>query len=148
MDILESSPINRLIKTISNKKSKNNDSSPITFNDLAQELDRKNSDGKPCYNIDFKDDNKLAIFYYNDSPYNCNKKSDNSNDKDEAQTKIDCRSYIVEKSTLRPIGSQFNKIVYNDEAESILSKHDWSKVTVQKCYEGTNLLVYNYSNPS
>jgi hypothetical protein len=134
MNICDTLPIKKLIKKLSCAKK-----SPINFNELKTELTRKNND-KPIYYINIKEDDSLAIIYYNDLP--------TSNiDRDEFAICLEqsCRSCIIDKSTLNIIASQFNKIIYNNETKEYLADKDWSNVVVQKCYEGTLLLVYNHN---
>ena len=135
MNFIDSLPINQLIKTLSEKKG-----SIIKFDELKDKLLRKNNDGYPVYHVNVKEYDNLAIIYYNNIPENI----DTNNFFNKIETT--CRSYIIEKSTLKPIASQYNKILYNDEAKEFLKDKNWSQVQVQKCYEGTMLLVFNYDN--
>lgn len=52
------------------------------------------------------------------------------------------KSMIVDKSTFTPIVSQFNKLIYNDDAIQYLSGKNWDNVTVKYCYEGTMIIVF------
>lgn len=135
MNISEQSPIYTLINRLSERKGSN-----ITFEDLKGELSRKDEDGKPIYNVNFKEDDDLALIYYTDSSSESTEASDLSK-----QIEDYCRSYIIEKSSLKPIGSQFNRIIYNEDAKEFLSNKDWRKVVVQTCYEGTMLLVFYHN---
>lgn len=56
------------------------------------------------------------------------------------------KSLIIDKHTLLPVATQFNKIIYNDDAKGFLVNKDWQQVTVKYCYEGTMLLVFNAYN--
>lgn len=124
-------PINTLINTLSKNKG-----SPICFNELKQELQRKNDNNNPVYYIQLKEDPNLCLLYYNGLPENDNNR----------ELETSCRSYIFEKSSFKPIASQFNKILYNEEAINFLKEKSWSNVMVEKCYEGTLILVFNYNN--
>ncbi len=106
----------------------------ITYEDLTHELNRKDNNVS-VYNIDVKNNDHLAILYYNDIMSESKSNLENN-----------CRSIIIEKDTLRIIGSQFNKIIYNDDAINYLKNSDWNKVIIQKCYEGTMLLVYHHND--
>jgi hypothetical protein len=97
-------------------------STKTTFEELVNEL--------KTHKISVKQHEDLAILYYN------------------TDTKLldpleqSCRSVIIEKDTLKIIGSQFNKIIQNTDAITKLKTVDWTKVVVEKSYEGTLLLVF------
>lgn len=133
------SAIDKLINKLSDTKP----SQEVNFDMLREELLKKDDENKPIYYINLKENDDLAILYYNDLP----NISTNTKRNDVAQEiEQNCRSYILEKTTLKPIGSQFNRIIYNNDAKNYLENIDWSKVIVQKCYEGTMLLLYNHNN--
>jgi len=95
------------------------------FDDLKKELLQ--------FNVNTKEDDQVCLLYTNDDgPSN--------------QVADSCRSLILDKTTLQPIGTQFNKILYNDDAMPVLLTSDWNKVVVQRCYEGTMLLVFNHND--
>ncbi len=112
----------------------------ITYDKLKQELLRK-VDGKALYYVNIKEDNDLAMIYYNDIPKNNDNRSLLS-----VNIENSCKSCIIEKSTLKTVASQFNKIIYNTETIEYLKTKNWNKVVVQQCYEGTLLLVYNHND--
>jgi hypothetical protein len=58
----------------------------------------------------------------------------------------DTRSCIIEKDTLKLIATQHNRIIYNNDVHEYLKNVNWNQVTVEQCYEGTVLLVYNYKD--
>lgn len=138
MNITKNFPINELILELTKKKG-----SEITFEELKNEILSKDDEGKPLYYINIKENNDLAILYYNDPSDITSNKNKSSLSQDIEQN---CRSYIIDKLTLKPIGSQFNKIIYNSDAKAYLEMVDWTKVVVQQCYEGTMLLVYNHND--
>ncbi len=128
--------------------STNNGGQQITFENLKNELSRKDNNNNFVYNINIKDYDNLAIIYYNDTDHNHSSNSTSPSTKPETirQLEQNCRSCILEKSTLKFIASQFNRIVYNDDAKDILKNAEWNKVLIQKCYEGTVILLFNYNN--
>lgn len=87
-------------------------------------------------NITIKENNDLMIMYLND-------KCDKLNDLTELE--LNCKSVILNKSDKRVICTQYNQILYNVDALQFLQNKDWSKVVVQRCYEGTMLLVYHHN---
>lgn len=105
--------------------------SPITFDELKEELTKENT-----YYLQLKEDNDLCMISYNNIP-------DDSTGRDLENS---CRSIVIEKNTLKPIVSQGNKIMYNKETLNFLSDKDWSHVTVQKCYEGTFLIAFYHGD--
>jgi len=88
------------------------------------------------YHLQLKDDDNLCLIYYTNLP------SDSTN----SELENSCRSIIIEKSTLKPVVSQGNKILYNNDTLDFLADKDWSHVTVQRCFEGTLLVVFNYND--
>lgn len=52
------------------------------------------------------------------------------------------KSVIIEKSTMTPIASQFNKLIYNEDAKEFLNGKNWSDVSVKYCFEGTMIVVF------
>lgn len=135
MNFIEKLPINQLITKLSLEYG------TINFEMLKKELLRKDSNNNPIYYVNIKEFEDLAIIYYNNPPLV-------DSDRDDLARKIEqtCRSYIIEKSTLKPIASQFNKIIYNDDAKEYLKNIKWDNVIIQKCYEGTMILLFNYNN--
>ncbi len=129
--------ISNIINTLSEKKG-----SPITYDELKEELTKKNDDGGQKYYINIKNDDDLAILYYNDIQDDDNGNTNKSN----IDIESNCRSLIIDKKTLLPLGSQFNKIIYNADALEKIKNVDWNKIIIQKCYEGTMMLVYNNNN--
>ncbi len=130
-NLTNNNPINELITNLSLKKSSNR----LSYDELKQELLQK-VDSKPLYYVNIKEDNELAMIYYNDIPKN--------NDNRPSFSKFienSCKSHIIEKSTLKTVASQFNKIIYNIEAIEYLKTKDWKQVVVQPCYEGTLLFI-------
>ncbi len=57
------------------------------------------------------------------------------------------RNLIIEKSTLKVIATQFNNIIYNTDAISILNNlENFDNVDIYECYEGTLIVVFYYNN--
>jgi hypothetical protein len=52
------------------------------------------------------------------------------------------KSVIICKSNYNPIVSQFNKIIYNDDAEKFILNKNWDDFTFKHCFEGTMIIVF------
>lgn len=57
-----------------------------------------------------------------------------------------CKSVIIDKLTNQIIGTQYNNIIYNENAIEYLLNKNWSNVKVSKCHEGTMMLVYYHND--
>lgn len=121
------------------------------FDDLKEEILKKDHDGNRVYRIGLKEEDDLCILYCDDS------KPDVLDGQDSEMSLIEdsFKSYILEKSTLTPICSQFNKMLYNDDAIDFFSNNRWNcqynaedncKTIVQKSYEGTTLMVFYHGD--
>lgn len=112
--------------------------SPTTFEQLKNQLKSTDADGKLRHALAIKELNDLAIIYHDDvSNYH-------PLDQECFEWERNTRSVVWDKERMLPIASQHSRVVYNDEAIELLSKADWSKVTVSPCYEGTTVLVFNH----
>jgi len=112
----------------------------FNFDDLRAELTKKTPSDDQFYHINMKETDDLCILYYNDPP-----SVSDMRDKVLVDLERSCRSIILDKNNLKIIGSQFNKIIYNDEGVEYIKSTDWDNVVIQKCYEGTILLVFNHN---
>lgn len=132
----ENLPIITLISQLNTKKG-----SQTTFDDLKTELLKTNGEENiPVHNLQLKEDNDLCLIY------NTSFKETNNKDQNVSDLENSCRSIVIEKNTLKPIVTQFNRILYNDETMKFLEGKDWSHITVQRCYEGTLLTVFNHND--
>ena len=122
--------INQLIEQL-----KNTNGHDVTFDELKLEL----TNGK--YKLSLKEDDNLCMIYYNSIDQDEEGKDDFINNLERS-----CRSIILEKKTLKPIVSQYNKILYNNDTLEFLKEKLWDNVIVQKCYEGTLLIAFNYND--
>lgn len=107
-----------------------------TIDDLRAMLTLKNDDGTLQYHINFKENDNFFMLYYNDLIENGDR------DPNIVQFENNCRSVIIDKKTMTPVCSQYNRILYNDDAEQFLKDKDWSQVTIQKCHEGTYIILF------
>lgn len=150
----ENFPLTKLVNVLSNEAGHT-----ITFDDLREELQKRDENDNAYYHINLKEDNDLGMLYYNDVPKSklvepkveaedvlliAPTAVENQNQIEELQQC--CRSLIVDKETLKPVTSQFNKILYNNDALEFLKDVSWENVSVQKCYEGTMLLLFNHND--
>lgn len=122
-----------MVKFINNlKKSTPN----FTVNDFKDIITKKEDS---VYYLNFKEDDDLIMVYYDNLPKG-----------GEAPTSYalenNTRSCILEKDTLKAVATQFNKIIYNEDTIKYLDKYNWDKVIVEKCYEGTTILVYHHKD--
>lgn len=106
----------------------------LTFDNFRNEILRKDADDYPIYKLSMKEDDDLCILYYNNATQEL------------CPLESSCRSVIVEKRTLNQLVTQYNKILYNQDSINFLQNKDWSRVTVQKCYEGTQIVVFHYND--
>lgn len=131
----ENMPINLLIANLSSTKQ-----SPISYDDLKVELNSKDDHNNPKYYLSLKEDDNLCMIFNNPTPDN------DTRDPQIVELEKSCKSIILDKSNLKPIVSQYNKILYNEEAITFLKDKPWTNVCVQKCYEGTLIIVFNHNN--
>jgi|688.fasta_scaffold188652_1 hypothetical protein len=131
----ENLPINLLIQQLINTKG-----SQITFDELKEELAKKDTNGSPLYYLSLKEDADLCMLYYNNIPQT------SSRDQFIMDLENSCRSIILDKNVLKPVVTQYNKILYNNESLEFLKDKKWENVVVQKCYEGTLIMVFNNNN--
>lgn len=57
-----------------------------------------------------------------------------------------CKSVIIDKQLNKIICTQYNNIIYNDDAIDFLRDKSWSNVVVNNCHEGTFMLVYYHGD--
>lgn len=117
------------------------------FEQLKNELISKNDDLTQKYKLSFKEEDDLAIIYFDNE---IEPTYIPSSDSIEGLTK----SIIIEKSSLLPICSHYNNMIYNYDTVNYINskidtnvKNDFSnKFVVQPSYEGTMLLVFNHND--
>lgn len=110
-----------------------------TYEDFKNEVSQPEK-----YNLSLKENEDICMLYYNT---NNNITEDNSQrDAHVVTLEISCRSAIIEKSTLKIISTQFNKILYNEDSIAFLKDRPLKNAVIQKCYEGTLLLVFHHNN--
>ena len=139
-----SHPISKLICILSESLDKGDgtEAVDISFDELKGELQRTNDD-QPVYNVNIKENDDVALIYNNDVSHD-----NNINNEEQLvdNFEFNCRSVVVDKANLGIIASQFNKILYNQDAIQFLQDKDWSKVVVQKCYEGTMITLFYHKD--
>ena len=99
------------------------------FNDLKDAVEKDH----PNLSIKSDESSNLAIIFNQDVP-------------DLNPIEASCKSLIIERDTLNIIGTQYDNILYNNDALDFLKDKPFNRVTVQKCYEGTTVLVYYYGD--
>jgi len=134
MSTFETSPIYKIIETI-----KSNNTSEQYASALQNELMKTNESNEQVYRLGIKENDGLLMVYYNELP-------EQMVENTKYELENSCKSIIFDAKTLSPIGSQFNKIIYNTEATDLLNNTDWSNIVVQTCYEGTMILVYHFND--
>lgn len=96
-----------------------NEPGELTFDDIKSKFSEKDS------KFSLKEDDNVFMLYCDDGE------------------DVDIRNCVVKKDGLKPLTFQY-KIFYNKDGLKHLEECDWSNVTVQKCYEGTVLQVFNH----
>src|SRR5579863_6864877 len=104
-------------------------STMTSFDDVKNEILKVDENGAQIYKLAIKDNDDLFMIYYTQ-----NVGLDT--------LEFSCKSVVFDKVSLKPIVSQYNKILYNDDALKFLDDKPWSNVVVQKCYEGTFVIVF------
>lgn len=125
-----------ITKFIFNSKKANEN---YNCDDLKEELTKKNDDDTLMYHVNFKENDDLMMIYYDNLP-----RSVDGYDADKLENGLRC--CVLEKASLRPLVTQFNKVIYNGEAIKYLENATWNNVVVEKCYEGTTIIVYNHNS--
>lgn len=98
----------------------------ITGVNNIDELKQRITDSK----LEFKEDEYLMLIF---SPTNSRTENDLDNS---------IKSVIIDKKTLTPIATQFNKLFYNNDTINFISSKNWENVKIKYCYEGTMILVF------
>lgn len=127
-------PILNVIKQLSENKTN------FCFQDLKDELERKDENNNNVYCLTVKEIDDLCMIFYNNTV--------ESKDKDLNIIELEnsCRSVVLNKNTLEPIFTQYNRIIYNDDAVEFLKDKDWNNVVVQKSFEGTLIVVFCHND--
>lgn len=112
-----------------------------SFDELKNELLKTNENEQRVYKVGLKENEGLSIIYYDDVT---NVEKVRSEEILELEKSL--RSLVIDKQNLSILGSQLNKILYNSEAIDELQSVDWNKIVLQKCYEGTVLMVLNHKD--
>lgn len=64
---------------------------------------------------------------------------------DTSDVAFNYKSVVYDKTNFNPIVTQYNNVIYNDEAIKYVQNVNWENITVQKCYEGTLIIVFNHN---
>ena len=91
---------------------------------------QKNDDGKQKYMLNIKEDDNLFIIY-------CD-----NNDNKYTDLERNTKSCIFDKKTLDIIVTQYNKIIYNENAIEYIKDTNWDNIMVEQCYEGTVIILF------
>ena len=113
------------------------------YEDLKNEILQPNK-----YNISLKENDDICMLYYNTNLAIDDSNNSNNQQRDPNIIKFEvaCRNAIIEKSTLKLLLTQYNKILYNSETKQFLKDKSFKNGVIQKCYEGTLILVFNHNN--
>lgn len=133
-------PLDPIISSISTTKNISNEQ--VTCEDVKEILSQVDENQSRIYNINFKEDtdNNLILFFYNEQHENLINGKTKTNEVEDA-----CKSCVYNINPFTYVCSQFNRIIYNEEVLNLLNPN-LENVIVQKCYEGTTLLVFNHNN--
>lgn len=124
--------VNSLTTSLSHKPS---------FTELKEELMKTNANEQRIYKVGLKENDTMAIVYYDDVANIEENRSDEIINLEKS-----LRSLVIDKTNLSILGSQLNKILYNSDALEDLKSVKWENIVVQKCYEGTVLMVLNHND--
>lgn len=119
------------------------DNKITTFEQLKTELSSQDETGNSKYNLQIKEDDDLAIIFY---------ANDNTKQPIIDSLEWNTKSIIIEKSTLKPIVTHYNNMIYNIDTLNFISSHInnseefQTKFMVQPSYEGTMVIVFNYKD--
>ncbi|ARF10578.1 RNA ligase [Hokovirus HKV1] len=113
----------------------------ITFDDIYEEL----SNPYYCSTVKISDDNELFLIFYDELKYEALKKDNVHIPEHAYKFHHLCKSCVYEYKTLKYVCGQYNKLIYNDDAIKLLNS-ELDNVVIQKCYEGTSILVYNHND--
>lgn len=131
VNFYENLPINVFIRQLCDTKG-----SSINYDEFKGELLKTDANNEKFYSIYTKEDENLCMLYNN--PH---KSGDNLNNFESS-----ARSIILDKSTLKVLVQQYDKILYNKESLDFISDKNWGNFIVQKCYEGTLIVVFNHND--
>lgn len=113
-------PLNKLIMKLSQE-------SYVTFDKFKSVILNN-------YQVNLKEMDDLCIVFHDNYSSSGNRDLENHT-----------RSCILEKNPLRLMTTQYNKIIYNDDAIKILKTASWERIIVNSCYEGTTLIVFYHN---
>jgi hypothetical protein len=119
-------PLTILINSLEEAKG-----SKITYEEFKDEVIKLHASS-----LGLKDNDDLFVVFSNNT----------TSVQNEADISFHCKSIIYDKNTMTPIVSQYNNVLYNENSVKFMETANWANVTVQKCYEGTLLIVFNHNN--
>jgi hypothetical protein len=122
---MNTDPITTLINTFTSSKG-----SQITYDEFKTQLLESHGDS-----FGIKDNDDLFLVFSNKQYATC----------EPTDIAFNCKSTIYDKNTFEPIATQYNNVIYNNDAIDYIKNVDWSSITVQKCYEGTLIIVFNHN---
>jgi len=135
-------PLTILIDTLSETKG-----DKISYDEFKLEVTSKYGG-----TLGIKEKDDLFIVFSNNTytnpntTTNANTTTNPTTNPDPTSVDFNCKSIIYDKDTLMPIVSQYNNILYNENAIKFTETVNWDNVVVQKCYEGTLIIVFNHNN--
>ena len=88
--------------------------------------------------LTIKEDNDVALIYYD----GCGSDSYKSLTPENQELAISLRSCIIDKSTLEVLATQYNNIIYNEDAVEYVKRKSWNNIVISKCHEGTLVTVF------
>ena len=112
-----------------------NDNPNYNFFNLSENLRSLSK----CIQIKKNEIDNLALIYYDETikDYTDNNPIINN-----------LKSLMMNTEILKPVYTQYNRIIYNDNGIKYLKDNnvDFNNVVIQECYEGTLLVVYYYND--
>ena len=138
MDIKKNLKITSLINLLKNT----NDNKQCDANVLKNELNKLDEFENKIYDVNIKENDELLMIYANNiyhTPSHPHALIYNIEE--------ELKSFILDKITMEPIITMFNKIIYNQNGIYYLQHvNNWDDVVVSECYSGTILMIYNHND--
>lgn len=132
-------PLNNLIQHL-----KYSNNGFISFDILKNELQRKQKNGTTKYNITIRENDDLALLFYDKKDYNFHSHHQYRRNMFVTDLENYCKSVIIDKKTLEIIVSTNNNIVYNPHPQ-YFKNIKWDSVCISEIKDGTPLILFYHN---
>lgn len=138
MDIKKNLKISILIELLKNT----NENKICDVEILKNELNKTDEFGNKIYDVNIKENDDLLMIYANKIYHVYSHPHALVYNIEE-----ELKSCIIDKKTLIPISTMFNKIIYNQNAIQYMQYiNNWNDIEISECYSGTILVIYNHND--